>query len=56
MITTTVMIPETFTVTIMQNMTRIIIENRVRTKGIIEFCLSHRDVARVLNVYNIIFR
>jgi len=29
-------------------MLRINIENTTRTKALIEFCLSHRDVARVM--------
>ena len=44
----TVLIRETFNVRIMLNMLRINIENTTRTKALIEFCLSHRDVARVL--------
>ena len=33
----------------MLNMLRIDIENTTRTKALIEFCIIHRDVARVLS-------
>jgi len=45
----TVLIRETFNVRIMLNMLRKNIENTTRAKALIEFCLSHGDVARVLS-------
>jgi len=45
----TALIRKTFNASIMLNMLRINIENTTRAKALIEFCLSHRDVARVSN-------
>jgi len=44
----TVLIRETLNVKIMLDMLKINIENTTRAKALIEFCLSHRDVAHVL--------
>jgi len=47
----TFLIRETSNVRVMLNMLRINIENTTCAKALIEFCLSHRDVARVLIFY-----
>ena len=49
MLCITVLIMKTYNVKIMLNMLTITIESRIRAKALIEFCISHRDVARVFN-------